>query len=73
MEYMSTPETVEGFYNALAGCSEHCVRAWAILYTLVKVRGSWELLIVVSKMPCSLLVNYEACHIDGLYEYSGGP
>ena len=44
---MSTPETVEGFSNALTGCTKHQVGAWAILYTLVKVRGSCELLMVV--------------------------
>ena len=64
MENISTPETVEGFWNALAGSSEHQVGAWTILYPLVKVRGSWKLLIVVSKVPCSLSVNFQACHID---------
>ena len=71
MEYISTPETVEGFSNALVGCCEHEVRAWTILYTLVEVRGSWNLLIVVSKAPRSLSVNYEACDIHGLHDYSG--
>ena len=68
MENISTPDTVEGFWNALARFSEHQVGAYMILYTLVKVRGSWKLLIVVSKAPRSLSVNYEACHIDGLHE-----
>ena len=54
MEYISTPEAVEGFLNAFAGCSEHQVGAWNILYTLVKVRTSWELLMVVNKEPSSL-------------------
>ena len=58
MDNMSTPETLEGFSNALSRCSKHPVGAWAILYLLVQVRGSWELLIVVNKAPCSLLVNY---------------
>ena len=73
MEYISDPETVKCFWNALAGSSEHHVREWTIFYPLVKVIGSCELLIVVSKTPCSLLVNYETCYIDGLQEYSGGP
>ena len=64
MEYISTPETVEGFRNALARCSEHRVGAWAILYPMVKLRGSSVLLIVVSNVPRSLSVNFEACHID---------
>ena len=68
-----TPENVEGFWIALARCSEHQVGAWTILHTLVKVRESWKLLIVASKAPCSLSVDYEACYIDGLQEYSGGP
>ena len=72
MEYISTLETIEGFWNALAGCSKHQV-SWTILYTLVNVRGSRKLLIVVRKVPCSLSVNFEACHFDGLQEYSGGP
>ena len=54
MEYISTPEAIEGFWNAFAGCSEHQVGAWNILYTLVKVRRSWELLMVVNKEPSSL-------------------
>ena len=70
MDYKSTLEGLEGFWNASAGCSEYQVGAWTILYPLVKVRGSWELLIVVSKTHCSLSFNYEACHIDGLQEYS---
>ena len=64
MEKISAPETVEGFSNALAGCSEHQVGAWTILYTLVQIRESSKLLIVVSKVPSSLSVNFEACHID---------
>ena len=54
MDYTSTLETVEGFSNAVARCSKHQVRAWVILYAFVKVRGSWELLKVVSKAPSSL-------------------
>ena len=71
-DYKSTLEVLEVFWNASVGCSKHRVGAWAILYPLVKVRGSCELLTVVSQMPDSLSVNYEACHIDGLHEYSGG-
>ena len=67
MECICTPETVEDFWSALAGCSEHQVGAWTMLYTLVKVTESWKLLIVVSKMTRSLSVNYEAWHIDGLH------
>ena len=52
MEYISTPETVEGFWNALARFSEHQVGALMNFYTLVKVRGSLKLLIVVRKVPC---------------------
>ena len=48
MEYTSTLEILEGFSNALSRCSEHRVGAWVILYPLVKVRGSLELLIVSS-------------------------
>ena len=73
MEYISTPEMVEGFWNALARCSEHQVGAWTILYTLVKVRESWKLLLVARKAPCSLSVNHETCYIDGVQEYAGGP
>ena len=65
MDYTNTLEGLKVFWNALTSCSEHRVRSWAILYPLVKVRGSCELLIVVSKTPCSLSVNYEACYIDG--------
>ena len=54
MDYTSTLESSEGFWNALAGCSEHRVGVFAILYPLVKVRGSWELLMVVNKSPSSL-------------------
>ena len=64
MEYISTPKTVKGFLNALAWCSELEVGAWMILYTLVKLRGCWTLLIVVSKVPCSLSVNFVEWHID---------
>ena len=66
-------EGLQCFLNALTGYSEHRVGAWTIFYTLVKVRGSWKLLIVVRKAPRSLSVNYEACHIDRLHEYSGLP
>ena len=54
MDYRSTLEGLEGFRNASAGCSKHRVRAWAILYHLVKVRGSWELLMVVNEAPSSV-------------------
>ena len=68
-----TLEGFESFWNTSLGFSEHQVGAWTILYTLVKVRLSWKLLIVVSKAPRSLSVNYEACYIDGLHKYFGGP
>ena len=54
---------LEGIWNVLTRCYEHQVGASVILYALVKVRGSWVLLFVVSKTPCSLSVNYEACII----------
>ena len=54
MDYMSTLKGLEGFWNALAGCYEHQIRAWAILYPLVKVRGLYKLLIVVNIAPSSL-------------------
>ena len=54
MEYKSTLEGLEGFRNASAGCSEHRVGIWAILYPFVKVRGSWELLMEVNKAHSSL-------------------
>ena len=38
MDYTSTLETLEGLSNALARHSAHHVRAWEILYALVKVR-----------------------------------
>ena len=47
----------------LTGCSKHQVGAWAIRYTLVKVRESCEIADSGEQdMPCSLSVNYEACH-----------
>ena len=61
---MSTLEGLEGFWNALTGCSQRILGARAILYPMVNVKGSWKLLIVVSKVPCSFSVNFEACHID---------
>ena len=73
MEYMSTLEGLESVWNALCRCYEHRVGARAILYRFVKVTESCYLIIIVNKVPCSLSVYYEACHIDGLHEYSGGP
>ena len=61
MDYMRTLETLEGFSNALGRCSKHPVGAWAIIYPLVQVRGSLELLNVAKKAPCSLSVYYLAC------------
>ena len=68
MEYTSTLEGLEDVSIALASCYEHQVEAWAILFPLVKGRVSYEFLIVVSKAPSSLSVNYEACQMDGLHE-----
>ena len=51
MDYKSTLVGLEGFWNPSAGFSEHQVGALSILYTLVKVRRSWKLLIGVSKVP----------------------
>ena len=73
MDYKSTLDGLDVFWNTSVGCSERQVRAWAMLYPFVKVRGSCKLLIVLSQMPCSLSVNDEACHIDGLQEYYGRP
>ena len=54
MDYTSTLGTLEGLLNALArDCAQH-VGAWEILYALVKVGESQELLMVVNKTPCSL-------------------
>ena len=58
-------EGLEGFWNASAGFSERQIGPKTILYTLFKVRESGMLLIVVSKTPGSLSVNYEASHRDG--------
>ena len=54
MDYTSTLEGLEGFWNALTRCSKNRVGSWAILYPLVKVRGSLELLKVVNKAPSSI-------------------
>ena len=54
MDEKSTLQGLEGFWNASDGCSEYRVGAWAILYPLVKVGGSWDLLMVVKKAPSSL-------------------
>ena len=54
MEYTTTLDTLESFLNALSRCSKHWVRASAILYQMVKVRMSWEFLIVVKKAPSSV-------------------
>ena len=52
---MGTLETLEGFSNALARHSALQVQACrVILYPLVKVRESQELLMVVNKAPGSL-------------------
>ena len=60
MDYKSTLVGLGGFWNASAGFSEHQFRALTTIYTLVKVRVSWKLLIVV----CSFSDKFEACHID---------
>ena len=73
MKYTSILQTLEAFSNAVAMCSDHRVGASTILYPTVEVRGSWELLMVVNKAPCSLLTNSQACHIDGINEYSRDP
>ena len=54
MNYTGTLENLEGFSNALATHCVHHVRAWEILYALVKVRESLKLLMVVNKAPGSL-------------------
>ena len=64
MDYKSTLEVLEDFWNASAWCSKHRVQAWAILHPLFKVGVSWVLLFVVSKVPFSLSVNFESCHMD---------
>ena len=58
MDYVSTLETLEGFSNALARRCIHQVVASAILYTLVKVRESQKLLMVVNKAPGSLYFDF---------------
>ena len=58
MDYKSTLETLEGFLNASAMCSEHILGAWAILHPLVKVKGFLELVMIVNKAPFSLRVKY---------------
>ena len=42
MDYKSTLQGLEGFWNSLAGFSEHEFEAWVMLYALVKVRGSQQ-------------------------------
>ena len=54
MDYMSTLETFANFWMTLSWCSAYQVRAWEILYALVKVRESQKLLMVVKKAPVSL-------------------
>ena len=54
MEYTSTLDTLDGFSNALATHSAHRIGAYAIVYPLVKVRQSRELLIVMNKAPRSV-------------------
>ena len=70
MDYKSTLEGLEGFSNALTRFSELQVGFEAIFYPLVKVRGSWELLMVMNKAPNSLYVDSHVCHIDGIQKYS---
>ena len=48
MDYTSTPQGLEGFCNSSTGFSEHEVGAWAMHYPLVKVIGSWEVLMEVN-------------------------
>ena len=70
MNCTSTVETLEKFWNPLSKCSEHQVGTLPILYSLVKVSSTGELLMVVKNAPRSLSVNYYACHRDhGLLEY----
>ena len=57
MDYTSTLETLEDLWLTLSWYSEHQVGNWAILYVLVKL-VVLKLLMVVYKVPCSLLVNY---------------
>ena len=54
MDYTSTLETPEGLSNALGRHSAHHSGAWEILYTLLKVRESEKLLMVMNKSPGSL-------------------
>ena len=54
MDYTSTLETLEGLSNALARHCAHHVRAWKILYGIVKVKEYQKLLMVVNKAPSSL-------------------
>ena len=68
MEYISTAEIVEGF----SWLFRTPIRSIDDPLHLVKVTESLKLLIVVSKLPCSLSVKFQACHIDLLHEYSGG-
>ena len=57
MHYTSTLETLESFWNPLSMCSTHHVEALEILYTLVKVRESQKLLMVVNNTLGSLYFN----------------
>ena len=57
MDYTSTLETLEGLSYDLARHCAHHIRAWEILYGLVKVIESQKLLMVVNKAPCSLYFN----------------
>ena len=53
MHYASTLENLESFWNSLCMCSTHHVGAKEILYTFVKVRESYKLLMVVNNTPGS--------------------
>ena len=71
MDYNSTLDGLEGFWNALTTCSEHQLGGWTIFHLLVKIRESWKLVMVVNKAPSSLKVDSQACHINGMHKYSG--
>ena len=54
MEYTTNLESLKGFLNALRRRCAHRIRAWKIVYVMVKVRKYQKLLMVVKKGPGSL-------------------
>ena len=65
MDYTSTLETLEGFWMTLSRCSEHRVRVWAILYSLVLVRNPGNCSLYSTRcLVCSQSINKHAIKMD---------